>query len=568
MTRSLAPEGPGWVRRGAEVRAPLLLPRLPPEAPFGLLGQLLSGPGDPGAQIEILPLPPEPALRTLEETAVSAEAELGGSVPPPPGRRSVLEREAESARSVGRSVASREQRLFRVGLALYGRGRTPEAAERSRSDLDRRLVAAGFRTRVPWFEAGPVFSELAEARRPEGYWHLLPTAAAAAFYPFVDGAVLEPGGVLVGLALEDAAPVLLNRWSHASHSWGIFGTTGSGKSFAAALLATRSRWMRPELSIAVVDPLGEFGGWARELGGSVLRVGPGAETRLNPLAVPRAPGSPAEERPGRVAAFFSALFPSLRDEETALLDRSLERLYARTPEPTLSELLETVLQDAAAAPRLAGLLETFRSGSLRHLDGPTTARLDGNPLVIELTGVAPEHRAFHLAYLLDTLAARLEGAPGPKLLVVDEAHLLVQQPRVAAYLDALVRRVRHSSAGLLLLSQSPDDFLQSEHGRSVLRNLRANLLLRLPIVSPEVQAAFELTAGEVEWLPRARLPREAGYSEGLLRVGSSHISLALVASTPEYEFLSRSMSGGARGDPASPADAPANASLSPSPAGA
>jgi hypothetical protein len=58
---------------------------------------------------------------------------------------------------------------------------------------------------------------------------------------------------------------------------------------------------------------------------------------------------------------------------------------------------------------------------------------------------------------------------------------------------------------------------------------------------PEVSAAtrefFGLTSAEAEWLPKARLPRDAGYSESLWRVGELHLPLAIVASTPEYEFL-------------------------------
>ena len=50
-----------------------------------------------------------------------------------------------------------------------------------------------------------------------------------------------------------------------------------------------------------------------------------------------------------------------------------------------------------------------------------------------------------------------------------------------------------------------------------------------------------LTSAEAEWLPKARLPRDAGYSESLWRVGEFHLPLAVVASTPEYEFLGRSL---------------------------
>ena len=32
-----------------------------------------------------------------------------------------------------------------------------------------------------------------------------------------------------------------------------------------------------------------------------------------------------------------------------------------------------------------------------------------------------------------------------------------------------------------------------------------------------------LTPAEAAWLPRARLPKEAGYAEGLLRLGAAHL---------------------------------------------
>ncbi len=125
--------------------------------------------------------------------------------------------------------------------------------------------------------------ELAGAEtRPAGYWHTLPTDGVAALFPFIDESIVESGGILVGLALSDASPVFLNRWDHASYSWGLFGTTGAGKSFATALLALRTRWMRPDVEITILDPLGEFGGFVRALGGSVIRIADGQGGRLKP----------------------------------------------------------------------------------------------------------------------------------------------------------------------------------------------------------------------------------------------------------------------------------------------
>lgn len=560
------PESADELRSGGTNWAPLLVPGLPTEVPFGVVGRLLPSSGQEEIWIELHRLPRDRALELLDRAGAVAEAEVvsetGGAAAI---ERPELERVARTSRELGRQVALREQDLWRVGLLLVARGRTASAARRFREALRRRAHALGFRSRVPAYECtralDPPTGEGQEPR-PAGFWHTLHTDGAAAFFPFVEESVAEEGGILVGLLLDDASPVLLNRWTHASHSWGIFGTTGSGKSFAAALYALRSRWRDPGLDIVVVDPLGEFGAWARALGGTILELGPSAPGRLNPLD-PVTTGGDRVEKAGRVGTLLRSLFPSLRDEEVALLDRALHRLYTAGPEvPTFSDLSAEVLGYGREAGRLAALLEVLTEGSLAHLNGPTTVTLDGSPLVLSLAGVPEDHRAFHLSYLLDAIYGRLRRADRQRLVLIDEAHLLVRSEGTAEFLDHVVRHVRHYRAGLCLMSQHPEDFLRGPAGRSILRNLRASLLLRLPNVSEECRGFFGLTGAEAEWLPRARLPREAGYSEGILRWGAGHLPLAVVASTPEYDFLIRTLTLPGNAPPGASPDSRPTAPLS------
>jgi Helicase HerA, central domain len=546
-------EGAGWFHRTGRIDAPFVVPSLPSEVAFGFLGRLVPTTLRAEVRLQVHRIPPERALTLLDQARAVAAAELlsGGSEP---GARPVeLEREAESAQEIARRIAAREQELWRVGVSVHALGADPGRAETMRADLLRRFRAAGFRPRVPTYEAAPAAGTpdlTGTERRPPGYWHTLHTDGVAAFFPFVEESVTEPAGVLVGLLLDDVSPVFLDRWSHASHSWGVFGSTGSGKSFFTALTAVRSLWLRPELEIVILDPLGEFTGLARVLGGRVLSVADGRDGRWNPLD-PSTTGGDAVEKAGRVGAILRALFPSLLDEEVAVLDTALRRLYDRsTSAPELSDLIEEVARTPGGTGRLGALLEVFRSGSLRHLDGPTTSSWSEGLTVVSLVGVPEGHLPFHLAYLLDAVYGRVRARPGPKLVILDEAHLLARDPATGAFLDRLVRHLRHFETGVMVISQNPDDFLGNDHGRSLLRNLRATFLLRLSEVSAQTAAFFQLTGAEAEWLPRARLPREAGYSEALLRFGPSHLPLALIASTPEFELLQGAL--GRRDDPDAP----------------
>lgn len=533
-------EGASWIADPAGFDLPLLVPDLPKEVPFGFLGRVLPGSGRSGLRLQAHRVPRGRSLELLEGADAVARAELVEGRPTPSARTADLELETESARELSQRVASGVEDLFRVGVSLHAEGPSMARAERGRGELTRGLGALGFRTRVPRYEAGDSEGPpdlLGTERRPQGYWHTLSTDGLAAFYPFVEESIMEPFGVLVGLLLDDAAPVLLDRWRHASYSWGVFGMTGSGKSFAASLIALRTRWTQPDVELYVVDPLGEFAPLAGATGGSVVRPAVPGGPRINPLD-PGNPTSDPPEKVARVTAVLRALFPTLSDEEGAALDTAVARLYGPgRPVPVLADLLREVEGLPIVPPRLLGLLEVFRSGSLRHLDGPTTVDWSRTPLVLDLTGAAEAQLPFYLAFLLDSVYGRLRATERPKLVLVDEAHLLARHPATSEFLDRLVRHVRHFRAGLLIASQNPDDFLRTESGRSLLRNLRASLLLRLPEVSDAARSFFHLTEAEAEWLPRARLPREAGYSEGLLRFGPSHLPIAIVASTPEYDLL-------------------------------
>ncbi|MGI0129849.1 MAG: VirB4 family type IV secretion system protein [Thermoplasmata archaeon] len=535
-------EAPTWLRVGRRYRAPLLIRQFPPELPFGCLGRLLPTTDPVELTVELHPIPAPEALEILHGARAVAETELsaGGYG----AQTSELEVERETAEQFGRAVARRTQELWKVGLRFAAIAPSRPHGESVRSRLAERLSGLGFRTRVPRYEVRSALeppSVTGGEPRPLGYWHTLPTDGVAALFPFADESIVEPGGILVGLALADASPVFVNRWAHASYSWGLFGTTGAGKSFAAALVALRTRWIRPDVEITILDPLGEFAGFVRALGGSVLRIADGVGGRLNPLD-PVTTGGDRREKAGRVGAMLRALFPSLEDAESAALDTAVTRLYALGPEvPTLEDLAAEVERATPSSGRLRTLLDVFRSGSLSGTNGPTTVPDGPGPAAVDFRGVPSDQLPFHLSYVLDWAYGRFRDRPGPKLLIVDEAHLLARHRATAEFLDRIVRHVRHFEGGVLLVSQSPEDFLGHPEGRAVLRNLYATAFLRLPEVSSEASSFFGLTSAEAEWLPKARLPRDAGYSESLWRIGALHLPLAVIAATPEYEFLTSSL---------------------------
>ena len=92
-----------------------------------------------------------------------------------------------------------------------------------------------------------------------------------------------------------------------------------------------------------------------------------------------------------------------------------------------------------------------------------------------------------------------------RLVVVDEAWLLMRQADGAAFLYRMAKAARKHWAALAVITQDAEDVLGSQLGRAVVANAATQILLRqAPQAISLVAEAFGLSAGEREFLLAAR----------------------------------------------------------------
>ena len=92
----------------------------------------------------------------------------------------------------------------------------------------------------------------------------------------------EPKGHLVGRTRSSGAPIVLDRFAHASHNAIVLGQTGTGKTMFTG--AEMSRCLVRGIRVLAVDPLGDYRRLAAELGGAYLDLGaPGVAINLFPF---------------------------------------------------------------------------------------------------------------------------------------------------------------------------------------------------------------------------------------------------------------------------------------------
>ncbi len=493
--------------------------------------------------LRLRPVALEEGLRDLREDRTHLESDLESLRGERDPRAPPLLQAAEGCRRLEEELLRRSTRLWDVlvgmrqweGLRLGGP---------TLQDTVRELEGIGVRTWRSRWRALPTFWSLCPgAPAPSEWFHRLEEEGLAALLPLWEDPSPDPGGPLLGAHAFHGTPIYHDRFRHPHHSSALFGETGSGKSYASALGILRSRWAHPGLSVFVLDPLGGLARVLETLGGVVLAPGSSGSS-MNPLD-PATTGGDRRRKMATVGVLWRSLFPSLRDEEVACLDVALGRLYERGQGkvPCLSDLLAALEAELTAGHRLLRLLSRAVGGSLSELDRPTSLDLSAKLCAFDLSAVSPGELPFFLTLTLDFVEGELRRRPGEKLVVVDEAHYLMASGSTAGFLDHLVRHVRHYRAGLELLSQNPADFLGSPAGRSILMNVDFLLLLRLKDGGRGLKALFPLREEEITLIKGAPLPREQGWSGGLLLTGETALPVRVIASAEEDRFLGSAFAG-------------------------
>jgi type IV secretory pathway VirB4 component len=496
--------------------------------------------------VQVEPVPANLAAERLRrqlarlESGRRADAAKGRLVDPN------VEVAAADAMQLAAGLARGEQRLFRVGLYLTVHARSEQALDaecaRVRALCSSMLLdsqPATWRSLQGWVSTLPVGVDALLQRRS------FDTDALAASFPFASAELSATTGVLYGTATNGSGLVLWDRFAQDNHNSVILARSGAGKSYLAKLEALRSLYAGIE--IAVVDPEDEYRRLAETAGGAYVHLGaPGV--RVNPFDLSSGP-----EALTRRALFVHTLIAVLLREKpdpasTAALDRGIVAAYESVgitadprsharPAPLLGDLATALDADGDPVARtLASRLAPFTTGTHRGLfDGPTTTRPDGHLVVFSLRDLPGELKAAGTLLTLDTIWRRVSDPAKRRrrLVVVDEAWLLMSEPSGAEFLFRMAKSARKHWTGLTVVTQDAADLLDSPLGQAVVANAATQILLRqAPQAIDALAEAFGLSAGERAYL------LGAARGQGLLAAGVDRVAFTALAS-PEEDDVCR-----------------------------
>lgn len=500
----------------------------------------------------IYPLETAAQMTRLQRKAGQLESSLSIEQEKGMVRNPVLETAIQDIESLRDVLSKGETRLFQAALYFTVFAHSPEELTTLTKQLESTLGGMLIYTKQALLQMEPGFNttlplglDLLDVRRN------LDTGSLSASFPFTSAELTSNEGILYGINRHNNSLILFDRFSLENYNSCIFGSMGSGKSFLIKLEALRSLMFGTD--VIVIDPENEYKTLAEGVGGKVFNLSINSTERINPFDLPKTTTvALGTEETGEtilrstitmVHGLVSLMVGGLNPEEDALLDRALYDTYAlkditadlathKNSPPLLTDL-ESVLQNLSGAESLVNRLSKYTAGTFAGLfTKPTNFNLETGFIVFSVRDLEESLRPVAMYLILGYVWNKIRHQLKKRLMIIDEAWLLMQYPDSAKFVFSLAKRARKYYLGLTIVTQDVEDFLSSQYGRAVINNSALQILLKQsPAAVDKVAEVFHLTEGEKFLL----LEAEAG--QGLFFAGQNHVAIQVVASFMEEEMI-------------------------------
>jgi type IV secretory pathway VirB4 component len=552
-----------YLHVGSEWVCSFAITGFPREVHPGWLQPLLTYPGRLDIALHVEPIDPATAASRLTKQLAKLESGRRHRTEHGQLHDPQVEVATEDAYDLSARLARGEGKLFRLGLYLSVHADSKQELAQEVATI--RSVCASllldakhttYRSLQGWVSTRPMGMDLIGMRRT------FDTSALSAAFPFTSPdlppadptSLAAPSGVFYGFNLGSQGLVHWDRFQLDNHNSVILGRSGAGKSYLVKLELLRSLYRGIE--IHVIDPEDEYTRLAAAVGGTTIHLG-GQGVRLNPFDLPIHTRPDGRRTASRDALIRRSLFlhtvvsllvgTELAASQRAVLDRAITATYQRVgitadartwtrPAPTLRDLRDTLASTAEmCAGELAARLHPWVEGAFKQLfDGHTTTNPEGHLVVFCLRDLPEELKAIGTLLTLDAVWRRVSHPTirTPRLVVVDEAWLLMNQPAGAQFLFRMAKAARKHWAGLTIATQDTADILGTDLGKAVVANAATQILLRqAPQAIDEIVHTFNLSDGERGFL----LTADRG--QGLLCAGTQRVAFHAIASPTEHDLV-------------------------------
>ncbi len=504
--------------------------------------------------IHLYPIPNERILKKLRKKVTEVQVELEEREEKGLIRDPTLETAFHDLEELRDKLQTAQEKMFRFSLYVTIYGKT----EKELRDIEVSLRSI--------FESRLIYIRPALYQQKEGFISASPygldflsittlinTSPLSSVFPFISFDLSSNDGILYGINKHNNSLVLFDRFSLPNANSVIFAVSGSGKSYTVKLEILR--YLMFGVDVIVIDPENEYKFLAEAVDGSFFNISLSSPNHINPfdLPQPREDENPDDVLRSNIinlVGLMRIMLGGLTPEEDGIIDKALTETYAAkdiTPEsdpnlwgkelsfPTMSDFKD-ILSGMEGAESLVKRVQRFTEGVYSNFfNQQSNVDINKRMVVFGIRDMEDELRPMALYIILRYVWNIIRTKLKKRILVIDEAWLLMQNEDGASFLFGTVKRARKYWLGVTTITQDVNDFMSSDYGKPIVTNSSLVILLKQsPAMINTVQKTFNLTEQEKMVL------LDTPVGEGIFFAGEKHILIKIVASYAEDQIITTS----------------------------
>jgi conjugal transfer ATP-binding protein TraC len=538
---------PNYIKLGDKYAKTFFIFTYPRYLSTGWFSPIINFPDLLDVGIIVNPVDSVSALKQLRKKATQVEAQLIERESKGMIRDPILETAREDIESLRDGLQQGQENMFSIGVYITIYAENPDALVKLEGKITNLL------------ESRLIYAKPTLFQQVEGLTSVMPlgtdklnitsqmnSGPASSLFPFISFNMTTDQGIMYGVNRHNNTLIIFDRFSLENANMVIFAKSGSGKSYAAKLEALRL--LMTGTDVIIIDPENEYEKLATAVGGSYFRISLTSEYHINPFEIPIIP---ADEDPGEIlrshivtlTGLIKLMVGETTPEEDTIVDRGLNEAYAsreiipgkdfsKSTPPVLKDL-ETIFRNMEGGSSLAERLYRFTDGSFSGFTNQqTNIDLHNRLIIFSIRDLEEELRPIAMYVVLNFIWSLIRGQFKKRIVIIDEAWILMKNRDSATFLFGLVKRARKYFLGITTITQDVEDFLLSPYGRPILTNSSLQLLLKqAPAMMETLTKTFNLSEGE------RGLLLEANVGQGLFFAGSNHAAIQIVASYAENQLI-------------------------------
>lgn len=398
------------------------------------------------------------------------------------------------------------------------------------------------------------------------------TSGLISTYPFISSTIFDKEGIFIGTNIYNNSLVFIDRYDtnkYKNANMCIFGTSGAGKSFYTKLLILRYKLLG--IKQYIIDPDREYNVMCEKLKGTQIKIGPNSDTYINILEIRKESIEDGESgylvtKIGKLMGFFNLIFGNLNEEEKAIIEEKLIKIYKdknitfddnslyknkknkrnkyikefknSREMPLLEDLYKTLLEDNQTK-KFATKLIPFVKGSMKFFNNYTNVELNKDLIIADIYDLGEENLKFGMYLFTDIFWDKIkENRKQKKAIYLDEIWRLIgvtSNKEVASFIYKIFKTIRKYGGSGVAITQDISDIFSLEngtYGKSILNNSSIKTFFALEEENIKILSEYA-NLSEKEKVEIKSLKR----GEALMFVGENHILTKIECSDSEKKII-------------------------------